>query len=223
MQRFGNRRANEYLEANFPPNKSKPSETASPSVIEQFCRAKYEKKIWIARDGPPPRREQPERPTSSSGRRDEPPKPRPPVQREEYVKPPTPVSPPTKKPIQKPVQQREQPIQVVQKSENDLLSFDNAFAPTATTHSSHLEELITSGFSNAPTTPQKQSNQKSSQNILSLFDAPQQQPMQPQHFQQYGQQQQFFGQQVYRNQQPMQQQGMPYGAPQPNPYSQFKF
>jgi hypothetical protein len=229
MQNVGNRRSNELLEANFPANKSKPNENASSSVVEQFCRAKYEKKMWMARPDqvkqqqqqPKPQQQQPPPPQRQTPRREQP-QPQRNLLEDEVDLPPPKLKPQV---VYAPVRAPSQP----KPQENNLLSFDNNVFPSNNLNSSSnvLEELVTGGFNNQPT-HHKQTNQAPTQNILSLFDAPKQQPMQPQHMT-YGQP--FYGQQqpMHMQQQPMYpgnfQQPMPqYGAPQQGtPYSQFRF
>lgn len=49
MQKWGNKRANEYWEYNLPDSYPRPSENSSMKDLEKFIRAKYERKTW-ARD-----------------------------------------------------------------------------------------------------------------------------------------------------------------------------
>ena len=47
MQRWGNKRANEYWEYNLPKNYPRPTENSSMATLEKFIRAKYEKRTWV--------------------------------------------------------------------------------------------------------------------------------------------------------------------------------
>ena len=47
MQRWGNKRANEYWEYNLPKNYPRPTENSSMAALEKFIRAKYEKRTWV--------------------------------------------------------------------------------------------------------------------------------------------------------------------------------
>ena len=49
MQRWGNKRANEYWEYNLPKSYPRPTENSSMADLEKFIRAKYVKRLW-ARD-----------------------------------------------------------------------------------------------------------------------------------------------------------------------------
>jgi stromal membrane-associated protein len=53
MEQWGNKRANEYYEANLPPNVQKPKDGDSVKVVEKFIRDKYEHKRYIAKSIPP--------------------------------------------------------------------------------------------------------------------------------------------------------------------------
>ena len=55
MEQWGNKRANEYYEANLPANVYKPKDGDSVKVVEKFIRDKYEHKRYIAKSMPPPR------------------------------------------------------------------------------------------------------------------------------------------------------------------------
>lgn len=50
MQRWGNKRANEYWEYNLPKNYPRPTENSSMADLEKFIRSKYEKKLWVRDD-----------------------------------------------------------------------------------------------------------------------------------------------------------------------------
>lgn len=50
MQRWGNKRANEYWEYNLPKNYPRPTENSSMADLEKFIRNKYEKKLWVRDD-----------------------------------------------------------------------------------------------------------------------------------------------------------------------------
>lgn len=50
MQKWGNKRANEYWEHNLPKDYPKPTETSTMADLEKFIRAKYEKKMWVRDD-----------------------------------------------------------------------------------------------------------------------------------------------------------------------------
>ena len=50
MQRWGNKRANEYWEYHLPKNYNRPTETSTMADLEKFIRAKYEKKMWVRDD-----------------------------------------------------------------------------------------------------------------------------------------------------------------------------
>ena len=47
MERWGNKRANEYWEANLPKNYPRPTENSTMADLEKFIRAKYVKKLWV--------------------------------------------------------------------------------------------------------------------------------------------------------------------------------
>lgn len=215
MIRTGNKRANEYFQANFPPNKSKPSENASPTIVEQFCRAKYEKKLWTSKLG---RQAVEQQQDDDDDVREEkiPPvrKVQPSPQLQSQVRPPAQsITHKTDLFVDIQMSNNNNSISQTQKSsDNDLLSFESN---TMTLSNNMLEDLVTSGFSNQP---QSQSSQQAApkqntqqaapkQNILSLFDAPQQQPMHPQY--------RGYPQQLHYGQRPMYQQmyGIPNGYP----------
>ena len=50
MQKWGNKRANEYWEYNLPKSYPRPTENSSMADLEKFIRAKYEKKCWVRDD-----------------------------------------------------------------------------------------------------------------------------------------------------------------------------
>lgn len=50
MQRWGNKRANEYWEYNLPKSYPRPTENSTMADLEKFIRAKYEKKCWVRDD-----------------------------------------------------------------------------------------------------------------------------------------------------------------------------
>ena len=60
MEEWGNRRANEYFEANIPDNYPRPKESDTVRVIEKFIREKYEHKKFIAKSLPPKNEPQPQ-------------------------------------------------------------------------------------------------------------------------------------------------------------------
>lgn len=47
MQRWGNKRANEYWEYKLPKDYPRPNEKSSMAALEKFIRAKYEKRMWV--------------------------------------------------------------------------------------------------------------------------------------------------------------------------------
>ena len=47
MQRWGNKRANEYWEYNLPKSYPRPTENSSMADLEKFIKAKYVKKLWV--------------------------------------------------------------------------------------------------------------------------------------------------------------------------------
>jgi len=55
MEEWGNQRANEYFEANIPPNFVRPKEGDPVRVVEKFIRDKYEHKKYMAKTPPPPK------------------------------------------------------------------------------------------------------------------------------------------------------------------------
>jgi len=50
MQKWGNKRANEYWEYNLPKDYRRPTENSTMADLEKFIRAKYEKKLWVRDD-----------------------------------------------------------------------------------------------------------------------------------------------------------------------------
>lgn len=50
MQKWGNKRANEYWEYNLPKSYPRPTENSTMADLEKFIRAKYEKKCWVRDD-----------------------------------------------------------------------------------------------------------------------------------------------------------------------------
>lgn len=50
MQRWGNKRANEYWEYKLPKSYPRPTENSTMADLEKFIRAKYEKKYWVRDD-----------------------------------------------------------------------------------------------------------------------------------------------------------------------------
>eukprot|EP01086_Lenisia_limosa_P013640 TRINITY_DN4295_c0_g1_i2.p2 TRINITY_DN4295_c0_g1~~TRINITY_DN4295_c0_g1_i2.p2 ORF type:complete len:160 (-),score=8.16 TRINITY_DN4295_c0_g1_i2:596-1075(-) len=53
MQDTGNERAREYYEFHRPESSPRPKESSDARTIEQFARAKYERKSWIRKDSDP--------------------------------------------------------------------------------------------------------------------------------------------------------------------------
>ena len=47
MQRWGNKRANEYWEYNLPKSYPRPTEHSTMADLEKFIRCKYEKRCWV--------------------------------------------------------------------------------------------------------------------------------------------------------------------------------
>lgn len=54
MQEWGNKRAAEYYEFHLPEDFRRPQ---GDSTLEQFIRNKYEKKLYVNKNGPPPAKE----------------------------------------------------------------------------------------------------------------------------------------------------------------------
>ena len=50
MQKWGNKKVNEYYEARLPKNYRKPDEHSSMAELEKFIRAKYEQRRWVRLD-----------------------------------------------------------------------------------------------------------------------------------------------------------------------------
>lgn len=60
MEEWGNKRANEYYEANLPPTVIRPKEGDPVRVVERFIRDKYELKKYIGKTIPPKTASEPE-------------------------------------------------------------------------------------------------------------------------------------------------------------------